>query len=232
MEAGERLLDAFAGRLRHLHVSSVDDGCRHVPLTAEHEARYAALLRRCPDVPWILEAPLREARLARGRAARAAHRRALRRGPPRRACPTRFPCGRMSAAAGVTMDPSGALERLGGELPEPARGARAHARGGRRPARGARRRSTWTPPPRVVLFGSWGRGELTRRSDDDWAVLVEGAERPGVAPGPEALAAALGGAARRPGAAACSAGGSSARTWCRGSASTRTPTRTSRAACC
>jgi hypothetical protein len=58
MEGGERLLDAFAGRLRHLHVSSVDDGCCHVPLTVEHEGRYAELLRRCPDVPWILEAPL------------------------------------------------------------------------------------------------------------------------------------------------------------------------------
>jgi hypothetical protein len=58
MEAGQRLLDAFAGRLRHLHVSSVDDGCGHVPLTVEHEGRYGQLLRRCPDVPWILEAPL------------------------------------------------------------------------------------------------------------------------------------------------------------------------------
>ena len=58
MEVGERLLDAFAGRLRHLHVSSIDAGCRHVPLTVEHETRYGELLRRCPDVPWILEAPL------------------------------------------------------------------------------------------------------------------------------------------------------------------------------
>ena len=58
METGERLLDAFAGRLRHLHVSSVDGRCRHVPLTVEHETRFAELLRRCPDVPWILEAPL------------------------------------------------------------------------------------------------------------------------------------------------------------------------------
>jgi hypothetical protein len=58
MEAGERLLDAFAGRLRELHISSVDEACRHVPLTVEHETRYAELLRRCPDVPWILEAPL------------------------------------------------------------------------------------------------------------------------------------------------------------------------------
>ena len=55
---GARLLDAFAGRLRHLHVSSLDAACRHVPLTAEHEARFTPLLRRCPDVPWILEAPL------------------------------------------------------------------------------------------------------------------------------------------------------------------------------
>jgi hypothetical protein len=58
METGEQLLDAFAGRLRQLHVSSLGDTCRHVPLTVAHEARYAALLRRCPDVPWILEAPL------------------------------------------------------------------------------------------------------------------------------------------------------------------------------
>ena len=38
--------------------SSIDDSCRHLPLTVEHEARFAELLRRCPDVPWILEAPL------------------------------------------------------------------------------------------------------------------------------------------------------------------------------
>ena len=48
------------------------------------------------------------------------------------------------------------------------------------------------PEASVVLFGSWGRGELTRRSDDDWALLVDGPERAGVEPEPEALAAALG----------------------------------------
>jgi hypothetical protein len=58
MEEGARMLDSFAGRLRHLHVSSIDSACRHQPLTVEHETRFAALLRRCPDVPWILEAPL------------------------------------------------------------------------------------------------------------------------------------------------------------------------------
>jgi hypothetical protein len=58
MLEGERLLDAYAGRLRHLHVSSIDGECRHLPLSVEDEARFADLLRRCPDVPWILEAPL------------------------------------------------------------------------------------------------------------------------------------------------------------------------------
>ena len=55
---GERILDAFAGRLRQLHVSSLDGFCAHQPLSAEDEARFSSLLRRCPDVPWILEAPL------------------------------------------------------------------------------------------------------------------------------------------------------------------------------
>jgi len=30
----------------------------------------------------------------------------------------------------------------------------------------------------VVLFGSWGRAELTAASDDDWAIVVDGAEPP------------------------------------------------------
>lgn len=30
----------------------------------------------------------------------------------------------------------------------------------------------------VVLFGSWGRAELTASSDDDWALVVDGAEPP------------------------------------------------------
>lgn len=60
LREGERLLDCFGARLRHVHVSSLDEDCHHVPLTAGDEARFAALLRRCRDVPWILEAPLRE----------------------------------------------------------------------------------------------------------------------------------------------------------------------------
>jgi len=57
---GERLLDSFGARLRHVHVSSLDEDCHHVALTGADEERFLPLLRRCRDVPWILEAPLRE----------------------------------------------------------------------------------------------------------------------------------------------------------------------------
>ena len=56
MAVGEELLDRLRCRLRHLHVSSLVDG-EHVSLTVEHERLFAPLLRRCVDVPWILEAP-------------------------------------------------------------------------------------------------------------------------------------------------------------------------------
>src|SRR5688500_17198476 len=104
----------------------------------------------------------------------------------------------MSAAARVTMDPSGALERLGGELPN-LLAARARTREAVAVRRAALGVLDLDPGASVVLFGSWGRGELTRRSDDDWALLVDGPERPGVAPEPGALAAALGGGTRGPG---------------------------------
>ena len=58
---GRELLDRFGARLRHVHVSSLDEDCHHVSLTPADEQRFAPLLRRCRDVPWILEAPLREA---------------------------------------------------------------------------------------------------------------------------------------------------------------------------
>lgn len=60
MSVGWNLLDAFRGRLRHLHVSSLSDELHHIPLTEEHEELFAPLLERCRDVPWILEAPLRD----------------------------------------------------------------------------------------------------------------------------------------------------------------------------
>ena len=58
MAGAHELLDRFAGRLRHLHVSSLDAGGHHVPLRAEDEAAFWPVLQRCRDVPWILEAPL------------------------------------------------------------------------------------------------------------------------------------------------------------------------------
>jgi sugar phosphate isomerase/epimerase len=56
MREGEAILDRFGGRLRQLHVSSLDDAQHHVPLTHEHEELFSSLLDRCRDVPWILEA--------------------------------------------------------------------------------------------------------------------------------------------------------------------------------
>lgn len=60
MSAGGELLDAFRSRLRHLHVSSLSHELHHQPLTEEDEELFTPLLRRCLDVPWILEAPPRE----------------------------------------------------------------------------------------------------------------------------------------------------------------------------
>jgi hypothetical protein len=56
MAVGEELLDRFAPRLRHVHLSSLSAQSGHVSLTEEHEKLFAPLLSRCRDVPWILEA--------------------------------------------------------------------------------------------------------------------------------------------------------------------------------
>ena len=48
----------------------------------------------------------------------------------------------------------------------------------------------------VVMLGSWGRRELTRQSDDDFLVLVNGAERARVRPRSEELETVLGVAGR------------------------------------
>lgn len=52
----------------------------------------------------------------------------------------------------------------------------------------------------VVLFGSWGRQELTNHSDSDWAVLVDGVERQEVRPPAALVKEILGGEERKPGA--------------------------------
>lgn len=58
MAEGHAILDRFGARLRHLHVSSLDEDCHHLPLSADDERRFTPLLSRSRDVPWILEAPL------------------------------------------------------------------------------------------------------------------------------------------------------------------------------
>lgn len=60
LHEGAEILDRFGARLRQLHISSLDEGQHHVPLTADHESLFGQLLDRCRDVPWILEAPLRQ----------------------------------------------------------------------------------------------------------------------------------------------------------------------------
>jgi hypothetical protein len=61
MGVGSAILDRHGSRLRQLHISSVDDGQHHIPLTAQHEELFSPLLDRCRDVPWIIEAPPRSA---------------------------------------------------------------------------------------------------------------------------------------------------------------------------
>lgn len=60
MEEAERLLDRYAGRLCHVHVSSLGEDGHHMPLEPGHEDLFEHALGRCLGVPWILEAPLPE----------------------------------------------------------------------------------------------------------------------------------------------------------------------------
>ena len=57
MAVGSLMLDRFASKLRHVHISSLDEHSHHVPLSDEDELLYPPLLQKCRDVPWILEAP-------------------------------------------------------------------------------------------------------------------------------------------------------------------------------
>ncbi len=59
MRLAHDLLDHLGARLRQVHLSSLAGG-KHVPLSREHEDAFVPLLRRCSDVPWILEAELPE----------------------------------------------------------------------------------------------------------------------------------------------------------------------------
>ena len=57
MNTAHELLDCFGGRLRQVHLSSLDDDGHHMPVTEGDEWLFAPVLDRCRDVPWILEAP-------------------------------------------------------------------------------------------------------------------------------------------------------------------------------
>jgi hypothetical protein len=53
------LLDVHGHRLRHVHISSLDEQGHHLTLSSTDRRRFADVLDRCRDVPWILEAPVR-----------------------------------------------------------------------------------------------------------------------------------------------------------------------------
>lgn len=55
------------------------------------------------------------------------------------------------------------------------------------------------PRATVVLFGSWGRRELTDRSDDDWALLVDGPDVTGARCSINEVGELLGTGKRKPG---------------------------------
>jgi hypothetical protein len=57
MKVANDLLDAFGERLRELHISSLGDDGRHVPLTKRDFLKFRPVLDRCREVPWIFEAP-------------------------------------------------------------------------------------------------------------------------------------------------------------------------------
>lgn len=55
--AGE-LIASFRSRLRELHISGIDGGCHHVPMSLDDARAYAPWLSQLQDVPWIVEGPL------------------------------------------------------------------------------------------------------------------------------------------------------------------------------
>jgi len=57
LAVAHELLDVHGHRLRHVHLSSLDEDSHHRSLTSADTLRFTPLLDRCRDVPWILEAP-------------------------------------------------------------------------------------------------------------------------------------------------------------------------------
>lgn len=103
----------------------------------------------------------------------------------------------------MTSSPAGALERLGAQRGEGFPNLLAARRRTTERLEEMRERVAPIALPAdasIVLFGSWGRGELTEHSDDDWLLLVDGPVREEVhGPAVEALRALLGAEDRKPG---------------------------------
>lgn len=60
LSLADDLMNAFGHRLRQFHVSSLDAGAHHVPLTWVDAARFQGVLRRAPGAPVILESEPQE----------------------------------------------------------------------------------------------------------------------------------------------------------------------------
>lgn len=52
------LIQSFRQRLREVHISGIDGGCHHVPMSQAAAEEYAPWLTQLRDVPWIVESPL------------------------------------------------------------------------------------------------------------------------------------------------------------------------------
>ena len=57
MELAHALLDRFQHRLRQIHLSALDADGHHISITEGDWDSFASVLRRCPKVPIIFEAP-------------------------------------------------------------------------------------------------------------------------------------------------------------------------------
>lgn len=53
LTVAHELLDVHRHRLRHVHLSSLDEDSPHHSLTPADKLRFTPLLDRCRDVPWV-----------------------------------------------------------------------------------------------------------------------------------------------------------------------------------
>jgi hypothetical protein len=162
MDAAHELLDRFRARLRHVHLSTLDDG-HHVPLTENDERLFAEVLNRCGDVPWILEAlpPDRQGGADEDDSVRATSR---------------------GASQRTNVSPDRGVSGLEAATRQPfphIMAARAKTNRRLRERRERFESVEADEDATVVLTGSWGRHEITGESDEDFMVVFEGSVRDG-----------------------------------------------------